>query len=228
MICCAIDGIAIALAIGVGGCMKVITLMNQKGGVGKTTLALSLAARWHLMGHSVSIVDADPQRASVFWKQQQDAASKLAEIDVYAVKLPTEIRACRNLKSDYVIIDTPGTDKMTVRAAVNVSDALLIPVQPSSLDVQASAPTVQTALAAGKPTAYVVNRFVSHTALGKDVMQSLQDTPATVLRKAMGQYQAFPRSVGVGETPTSLYAGGAAARNIEAVGQAVDAWLEEV
>jgi len=206
--------------------MKIITFMNQKGGVGKTTLALSLAARWHLMGHSVSIVDADPQRAAVFWKQQQAEDSALAEIDVYAVKLPTEIRNCRHLKSDYVIIDTPGTDKMTVRAAVNISDALLIPVQPSSLDVQASAPSVQTALSTEKRTAYVVNRFIPQTQLGKDVMASLHETPATVLRKAMGQYQAFPRSIGVGETPSSMYAGSAASRNIEAVGQVIDAWLE--
>jgi len=206
--------------------MKIITLMNQKGGVGKTTLTLSLAARWHLMGHSVSIIDADPQQALVFWKKQQEEGSKLAGIDVYAVKLPTEIRNCRNLKSDYVIIDTPGTDKMIVRSALNTSDALLIPVQPSSLDVQASAPSVQTALASAKPTAYVVNRYVSQTQLGKDVMISLQNTPATVLRKAMGQYQAFPRSIGVGETPSTMFSGGAASRNIEAVGQSVDLWLE--
>jgi len=206
--------------------MKIITLMNQKGGVGKTTLALSLAARWHLMGHSVSVVDADPQQAVVFWKKQQVVDSKLAEIDVYSVKLPAEIRGSRNLKSDYVIIDTPGTDKMIVRSALNASDALLIPVQPSSLDVQASAPSVQTALASGKPTAYVVNRYVSQTQLGKDMMSSLQNTPATVLRKAMGQYQAFPRSIGVGETPDTMFSGGAASRNIEAVGQAVDMWLE--
>jgi len=206
--------------------MKIITLMNQKGGVGKTTLALSLAARWHLMGHSVSVVDADPQQASVFWKKQQAKDSRLVEIDVYSVKLPAEIRGSRNLKSDYVIIDTPGTDKMIVRSALNASDALLIPVQPSSLDVQASAPSVQTALASGKPTAYVVNRFVSQTQLGKDVMGSLQKTPATVLRKAMGQYQAFPRSIGMGETPSTMFASGPASRNIEAVGQAVDIWLE--
>lgn len=206
--------------------MKVITLMNQKGGVGKTTLALSLAARWHLMGHSVSIVDADPQQAVVFWKKQQAENSRLAEIDVYSVKLPAEIRGSRNLKSDYVIIDTPGTDKMIGRSALNASDALLIPVQPSSLDVQASAASVQTALASGKPTVYVVNRFVSQTQLGKDVMSSLQNTPVTVLRKAMGQYQAFPRSMGVGETPSTMFPGGAASRNIEAVGQAVDIWLE--
>lgn len=206
--------------------MKIITLMNQKGGVGKTTLALSLAARWHLMGHSVSVVDADPQQASVFWKKQQAKDSRLVEIDVYSVKLPAEIRGSRNLKSDYVIIDTPGTDKMIVRSALNASDALLIPVQPSSLDVQASAPSIQTALASGKPTAYVVNRFVSQTQLGKDVMGSLQKTPATVLRKAMGQYQAFPRSIGMGETPSTMFASGPASRNIEAVGQAVDIWLE--
>jgi len=205
--------------------MKIITVMNQKGGVGKTTLALSLAARWHLAGFSVSIVDADPQQGSVFWKRQQAEDSALAGVDVYSVKLPAEIRGSRNLKSDYVIVDTPGTDKMIVRSAVNVSDALLIPVQPSSLDVQASAPSVQTAMATGKPVAYLVNRFVSHSQLGNDVVNLLERTPVTVLRKVMGQYQAFPRSIGVGETPSTMFSGGSACRNIEAVGQAVDAWL---
>ena len=207
--------------------MKIITLMNQKGGVGKTTLALSLAARWHLAGFSVSIVDADPQRSVVFWKEQQSKDSRLAGIDVYAVKLPTEIRNSRGLKSDFVILDTPGTDQMIVRAAVNVSDALLIPVQPSALDVHASSASNQTSLASGIATAYVVNRYVPQTQLGKDVMISLQRTQTTVLRKAMGQYQAFPRSMGEGETPTTMFAGSAAARNVEAIGQAVDDWLGE-
>ncbi|MDX8397878.1 MAG: ParA family protein [Mariprofundaceae bacterium] len=207
--------------------MKIITLMNQKGGVGKTTLALSLAARWHLMGFSVSIVDADPQRSVVFWKQQQAEQSRLAGIDVYAVKLPAEIRKSQNLKSDFVILDTPGTDQMIVRAAVSISDALLIPVQPSSLDVHASSASVQTAMASAKATAYVVNRYVPQTQLGKDVMHSLQQTQTTVLRKAMGQYQAFPRAIGNGETPSTMFAGSVAARNIEAVGQVVDTWLGE-
>ncbi|MDQ6954073.1 MAG: ParA family protein [Mariprofundaceae bacterium] len=206
--------------------MKIITVMNQKGGVGKTTLALSLAARWHLAGHSVSIVDADPQQASVFWKRQQAEDSALAGIDVYSVRLPAEIRGSKNLNSDYVIVDTPGTDKMIVRSAVNVSDALLIPVQPSSLDVQASAPTVQAALATGKPVAYLVNRFVSHSQLGNDMVKLLERTSVTVLRRVMGQYQAFPRSIGVGETPSTMFSGGAACRNIESVGQVVDTWLE--
>ncbi len=207
--------------------MKIISLINQKGGVGKTTLGLSLAARWHLSGKSVAIIDADPQKSALFWKQQQSPDSQLAEVDVYAANLPSEIRASRKLEVDYVIIDTPGTDQMMTRSAVNVSDAILIPVQPSSLDVRASAPSVRTALATGKPTAYVVNRFVHQSQLGRDVMASLRKTPARLILKAMGQYQAFARSVGEGETPTTMFPGTTASRNVEAVGQAIDEWLQE-
>ena len=207
--------------------MKVISLINQKGGVGKTTLGLSLAARWHLSGKSVAIIDADPQKSAVFWKGQQSPDSRLLGIDVYAASLPSEIRSSRDLKVDYLIVDTPGTDQMMTRSAVNISDAILIPVQPSSFDVRASAPSVQAALATGKPTAYVVNRFVHQSQLGREVMTSLRKTPARLILKAMGQYQAFSRSAGEGETPTTMFPDTAASQNVEAVGQAIDEWLQE-
>ena len=140
--------------------MKVISLINQKGGVGKTTRGLSLAARWHLSGKSVAVIDADPQKSAVFWKEQQSPESRLLGVDVYSVSLPSEVRGSRELDVDYLIIDTPGTDQMMTRSAVNISDAILIPVQPSSFDMRAYAPTVQAALATGKPPAYVVNRLV--------------------------------------------------------------------
>ncbi len=207
--------------------MKVISLINQKGGVGKTTLGLSLAARWHLSGKSVAVIDADPQKSAVFWKEQQSSDSRLSGVDVYSVGLPSEIRSSKNLDVDYVIIDTPGTDQMMTRSAVNISDAILIPVQPSSFDVRASAPTVQAALATGKPTAYVVNRFVHQSQLGRDVMTSLRKTPARLILKAMGQYQAFARAVGEGETPSTMFPGTTASQNVEAVGKAIDEWLQE-
>ncbi|MDQ6995211.1 MAG: ParA family protein, partial [Mariprofundaceae bacterium] len=139
--------------------MRVLTLMNQKGGVGKTTLALSLAARWHLAGFSVAVIDCDPQGSSVFWKKQQVENSPLLGIKVYAVTLPSKIRSCRNLDVDYIILDTPGTDKSTVRAAIHASDALIIPVQPSAVDVDASYASLEAGLDASKPIAYILNRY---------------------------------------------------------------------
>ena len=208
--------------------MKVITLMNQKGGVGKTTLTLSLAARWHLAGFSVAIVDCDPQRSSVFWKRQQVENSPLKDLNVYAVKLPSEIRACRNLDVDFILLDTPGTDKATVRAAVNASDALIIPVQPSAIDLDASSVSMEVALSTGKPTAYIMNRFIHQTKLGDEMKDALRKTPVKVLSKVLAQYQDFPRAIGLGETPSTMFPGDKAAQNIEAVGQAVDEWLIEM
>jgi len=205
--------------------MKVITLMNQKGGVGKTTLTLSLAARWHLVGFSVAVIDCDPQRSSVFWKKQQVDNSPLADLKVYAVNLPSEIRACRNLDVDYVLLDTPGTDKTTVRAAIHVSDALIIPVQPSAIDIDASYRSLESGLDANKPIAYVLNRYIQQSKLGEDTKKALKTTPATIINKVLNQYQDFPRSIGVGETPTTMFPGQKAAQNIEALGQAIDTWL---
>jgi len=205
--------------------MRVITLMNQKGGVGKTTLTLSLAARWHLAGFSVAVIDCDPQRSSVFWKKQQVENSPLTGLKVYAVNLPSEVRACRNLNMDYILLDTPGTDKSTVRAAIHASDALIIPVQPSALDIDASYSSLESGLDADKPMAYVLNRYVQQSILGQDTKTALKSTPATVIGKVLHQYQDFPRSIGVGETPTTMFPGQKAAQNIEALGQAIDEWL---
>jgi len=205
--------------------MKVLTLMNQKGGVGKTTLTLSLAARWYLAGFSVAVVDCDPQGSSVYWKRQQVENSPLSGIKVYAVNLPSEIRACRNLEVDYILLDTPGTDKPTVRAAINISDALIIPVQPSAIDIDASYASLESGLDANKPVAYILNRYVRQSILGEDTKKALATTPATIIGKDLNQYQDFPRSIGIGETPTTMFPGSKAARNIEAVGQAVEKWL---
>ncbi|MDQ6974086.1 MAG: ParA family protein [Mariprofundaceae bacterium] len=205
--------------------MRVITLMNQKGGVGKTTLALSLAARWHLAGFSVAVIDCDPQGSSVYWKRQQVENSPLIGIKVYAVKLPSEVRSCRALDADYVLLDTPGTDKSTVRAAIHASDALIIPVQASAIDVDASYTSLEAGLDADKPIAYILNRYIQQSILGEDTKKALKTTPATIIDKVMNQYQDFPRSIGLGETPTTMFPGQKAAQNIEAIGQAIDQWL---
>ena len=207
--------------------MTIIALMNQKGGVGKTTLTLSLAARWHLQGLSVAVIDADPQRSSIFWKKQQVENSPLSDLKVYAAQLPSEIRACKNLQEDYVLIDTPGTDRSTIRASINIADALIMPVQPSALDVDASYNSLESALEAGKPVAYVLNRYVKQSRLGEDTKKALASAPAYIIPKVINQYQDFPRSIGVGETPSTMFPGQNAAQNIEVIGTAIDTWLME-
>ncbi|MDQ6994743.1 MAG: ParA family protein, partial [Mariprofundaceae bacterium] len=162
---------------------------------------------------------------SVFWKKQQVENSPLLGIKVYAVTLPSKIRSCRKLDVDYILLDTPGTDKSTVRAAIHVSDALIIPVQPSAVDVDASYVSLEAGLDASKPIAYVLNRYIQQSVLGEDTKKALKTAPVTVIDKVMHQYQDFPRAIGSGETPTTMFPGQKAARNIEAIGQAIDRWL---
>jgi len=80
-------------------------------------------------------------------------------------------------------------------------------------------------LNADKPVAYILNRYIQQSRLGEDTKKALSRAPAFVIPKVMNQYQDFPRSIGAGETPSTMFPGEKAAQNIEAIGQAVDDWL---
>jgi len=202
--------------------MKIIAMMNQKGGVSKTTLGLCLASRWHLQGKDVAVVDCDPQASVMHWKSVQDSDSRLAGIQVYQPESPADLVNLHELSHDYLVLDCPGTDKIISRAALGACDVVLVPTRPSAFDIRASAPTVQSALAASKPMAYVITCVVSRSDLGAEAMAALQGSSAGLVKKAMGQYTAYTRALGAGETPLTAFPGTPASRNIEALGQAVE------
>ena len=202
--------------------MRVITMLNQKGGVGKTSLTICLGSRWHLAGKKVALIDADPQRSLIHWSQSRDSESRLIGIDVFEAESANDLRQVSDLEGyDFVIIDTPGTDKVVSRASLEVSSAAIIPVTPSAFDVQASMASLALATSMG-PTAYLITKLINRSDLGVETMQALARTQALLVNKALGQYTAFVRALGKGEVPQTMFSGTPAARNMEAVGQAVE------
>ncbi len=116
----------------------IISLLNQKGGVGKTTLAFHLATALALRGRRVLLVDADPQGSALDW-----AASRQGALLVPAVGLPTktlhkDIQTHHALNYDDIVIDGPPRVNELARAAIMAADIVLIPVQPSPYDVWAA------------------------------------------------------------------------------------------
>jgi chromosome partitioning protein len=185
------------------GDAMIIGVLNQKGGVGKTTLAVNIAATLAKAGNRVLLVDADPQGSSLAW-------SSAREIDpifpVVGMAKPTLHRDLPELARDYDVTVIDGAPRVNElgRSAILASDLVIIPVQPSPYDVWAAAETVQLIREAQQfkeklKAVFVINRKIANTAIGRDVAGALlqfEDVP--VLAAGLAQRVIYAESAGQG------------------------------
>ncbi len=181
-----------------------IGFLNQKGGVGKTTLAVHVADALARQSRSVLLVDADPQGSSLDWAASRQGEPLFPVAGLPKASIHKELPALAK-SYDTVIIDGPPRVYDVARSAIMASDLVLIPVQPSPYDVWAAKEIVdliQEALVF-KPTlkaAFVINRKIAKTALGRDVADALAEYPIPVLQTAICQRVALAESAAQGQT----------------------------
>jgi chromosome partitioning protein len=197
----------------------IIGVLSQKGGVGKTTIAINIAATLARAEYRVLLVDADPQGSATGWS---GARERPPLFPVVGMAKPTLHRELPEIAKDYdmVVIDgAPRSNELT-RSAILASDLILIPVQPSAFDVWAGSETVDLIREAQifKPdirAAFVVNRKIVNTAVGRDVFEALaqfQDIP--VLPTAIHQRVIFAENTGTGLSVIEASPNSEAAREI--------------
>lgn len=211
--------------------MKVISVLNQKGGVGKTTLSINLAAAFKANGHTVLLVDADPQGSSLDWAAAREPNEPL--FSVVSCPKPTIHKTVADIGSgkDFVIID--GAPRVTdlARSCIMASDLVLIPIQPSPYDIWASQEIVNLIQEAGtfKPSlqaAFVINRKIPNTAIGRDVEGALADFQFPVIETTIGQRVIFAESAAVGMSVLEQDSKSQAAKEIRDLTQNVLKMLE--
>jgi chromosome partitioning protein len=182
----------------------IISLLNQKGGVGKTTLAVHLATALALRGQRVLLADADPQGSALDWSASRQGARLLPVIGLPTKTLHKEIQA-HVRHYDALIIDGPPRVNELARAAIIAADIVLIPVQPSPYDVWAAKEIVELLREASvfketQKSAFVINRKIINTALGRAVVDALAGYQLPVLATAVCQRVAFAESAVQGST----------------------------
>lgn len=150
--------------------MKLIALMNEKGGSGKSTIATNLATALHRRGKRVVLVDADPQGTARDWRAASPDGADLPP--VVALDRPQLLASIPSLAADFVVIDTPAKAEAMAAGVVRVANLALIVIQPSGADVWASAATVKLVrqkldVGGQIDVAFLVNRTSGTTKLSK-------------------------------------------------------------
>jgi chromosome partitioning protein len=197
---------------------QVIAILNQKGGVGKTTLAVHLATAFVRQQKSVLLLDADPQGSALDWAAARQSAPLFPVVGLPKASIHKELPTLAE-SFDLVLIDGPPRVYDVARSAIMASDLILIPVQPSPYDVWAAQEIMDliTEAEVYKPhlrKSFVINRKIVNTAIGRDVTQALSEYPIPVLSSAVCQRVAFVETATQGLTVYDLAPEAIAAREV--------------
>lgn len=197
----------------------ILGLLNQKGGVGKTTLAINIAASLARSGSRVLLIDADPQGSALDWA----AARKENPIfSVVGLPRPTVHKEIGQIGHgyDHIVIDGPPRVTDLARSAIMATDIVLIPVQPSPYDVWSADEIIKLVEEAriykeSIKSAFVINRKIANTAIGRDVAEALASYPIPALASQVTQRVIFAESAAAGKSVFEIDQDSPAAKEIQ-------------
>lgn len=201
-----------------------ITIAQQKGGAGKTTIAAQLSVTLRRAGRKVALVDVDPQASLTAWHNLRQeilgADCGIHLVQASGWKLSTELDRLRR-DYDIIIVDSPPHAETDAKVAVRAGDLVVVPVQPSPMDLWATRPTLELARKERSPALMVLNRAPSRGKLTETVMAKLSEMEVPLAAATLGNRAAFAASMmdgkGVVEsTPRNL-----AAKEIRALAEEI-------
>lgn len=204
---------------------KIVTVAQQKGGAGKTTLAVHLAVAYTAMKKRVVAVDIDPQQSLSRWYglRQERLDGTVAGVLVSAIegwRARIEIDRVA-VGQDVVIIDSPPHAETEARIAIRAADLVVVPVQPSPMDLWATRPTLELAAAEKVPALLVFNRVLPRANLTEAMEAEAKQLGAKIARARLGNRVAFAAALAEGKAVGESQPRGRAAQEISALAKEI-------
>jgi len=198
---------------------KVITIAQQKGGTGKTTLAVHLALafiKYHNL--KIAIIDTDPQGSLGKWfmiRTEKNISNK--NLTFKTASLWGAQYESKSLKKDHdiIIIDTPPKIESDARPAIEAADIVLIPVAPSHVDFWATEAIIDIAKKAKRKILIQINRANHRSKLISQTLEYINSLKVKATNTLIGHRQIFVSSMGIGKTAVEKQRSGKAIEEIK-------------
>lgn len=197
--------------------MKVLSIITQKGGAGKTTIATALAIAAQRDGLATAILDLDDQATSCFWsdiRTSQGHEPSIAVTDVKAVRLPHILDALEEAGCDLVVIDCPAIHRDIAMDAATPSDFVLIPSRADVFDIRSMRQTLDLMATIDKPCAVVLNFCPPSGPEMEDARAGIRELGANQSPAELHQRKAYARAQQSGQTAQETEPNSAAAQEI--------------
>jgi chromosome partitioning protein len=205
---------------------KVITIAQQKGGAGKTTVAAHLAVAWSQRGKRVAIVDIDPQGSLSHWHKIREERfgegyTGLTFAALSGWRVGSEVARLRR-NHDIIIIDSPPHTETEARTAIRSADFIIVPVQPSPTDLWATKATLELAKAENIPVRVILNRVSASSKLAPLIAAELPD----LAKSTLGNRVLFASALMEGRSATEVAPGSLAAIEVKSLSEEITRLLK--
>ena len=193
--------------------MKVISVVSQKGGVWKSTLSIHLATAAAIKKKEAALIDLDPQASASRWGDSREAETP-AIISCQASRLEKVLAAAEEGGADLIVIDSAPHSESAALAAIRIADLILIPCQPSILDLRAISDTIDLVKLAKKSAIAILNAVPTRGSLGDEAAEAIKQYEIPIAPVRISSRTAFVRCLSAGLTVMEYEPKGKAAEEI--------------